>query len=216
VTPEQLHVAINKGVATLPQQLPAGSVEKMVRLLGELGRWAQKVNLTAIRDPAGMVQAHILDSLSIRPYLEGSRIIDIGTGAGFPGLPLAIAEPERQFVLLDSNGKKIGFVQHIIGELGLRNATAVKARAQDYAPAQRFDTVLARALAALPQLAVLSDKLISENGVLIAQKGKYPAEELDGLPKEPDIWEYTVSEVTVPGLEQHARHVVCLRKAGSL
>ena len=116
-------------------------------------------------------------------------------------------------MLLDSNGKKIGFVQHIIGELGLGNATAVKARAEDYAPAQRFDTVLARALAALPHLVTLSDHLISDNGVLLAQKGKYPAAELDGLGEAPGSWEYNVTELTVPGLEQHARHVVCLRRA---
>jgi 16S rRNA (guanine527-N7)-methyltransferase len=216
VTAEQLENAIADGVAALQQELPDQALDKLAQLLRELRHWGQKVNLTAILDADEMVPAHIIDSLSIRPLLQGTRIIDLGTGAGVPGLPLAIAEPQREFVLLDSNGKKIGFVQHIIGILGLKNATAVKARAEDYAPAQRFDTVLARALAALPHLAALSEPLLSENGVLLAQKGKYPAEELDGLGEKPGSWEYIVTELTVPGLEQHARHVVCLRKAAAL
>ena len=206
---ERLAASIAAGARKLQQDLSDSAIEKLTVLLIELRRWGERVNLTAIRDLNAMVSGHVLDSLSVRPLLEGSRIIDIGTGAGFPGLPLAIAEPRQQFVLLDSNGKKIGFVRHMIADLQLDNALAVQARAEDYAPGERFDTVIARALAAAPRLIALAGHLVERNGVLLAQKGQYPAAELEQLPEN---WEYRVTELNVPGLERHARHVVCLRR----
>ena len=206
---EQLAASIAAGARKLQQDLSDRAIEKLTVLLIELRRWGERVNLTAIRDLNAMVSGHVLDSLSVRPLLEGSRIIDIGTGAGFPGLPLAIAEPRQQFVLLDSNGKKIGFVRHMIADLQLDNALAVQARAEDYAPGERFDTVIARALAAAPRLIALAGHLLERNGVLLAQKGQYPAAELEQLPEN---WEYRVTELNVPGLERHARHLVCLRR----
>jgi 16S rRNA (guanine527-N7)-methyltransferase len=211
VDTEQLAASIEAGVESLQQSLPAAAAAKMARLVAELERWNARVNLTAIRDPEAMVSGHILDSLAVRPLLEGRRILDIGTGAGFPGLPLAIAEPELEFELLDSNGKKISFVRHAIGDLGLSNVSAIKARAEDYAPAERFDTVIARALASIPRLLELAGHLIREDGVLLALKGKHPAEELEPI-KELSGWKYVVTDLAVPGLESHARHVVCLRK----
>jgi len=209
VNHEQLAASIAAGAQKLQQDLSDSAIEKLTVLLIELRRWGERVNLTAIRDLNAMVSGHVLDSLSVRPLLEGSRIIDIGTGAGFPGLPLAIAEPRQQFVLLDSNGKKIGFVRHMIADLQLDNALAVQARAEDYAPGERFDTVIARALAAAPRLIALAGHLLERNGVLLAQKGQYPAAELEQLPEN---WEYRVTELNVPGLERHARHLVCLRR----
>jgi 16S rRNA (guanine527-N7)-methyltransferase len=161
-----------------------------------------------------MVSAHVLDSLAIRPFIEGQSVIDVGTGAGFPGLPLAIVEPEIDFELLDSNGKKISFVNHIIGQLRLSNAKAVKARAEDYAPGKRFDTVIARALASTAKLLQLAGHLVREDGVLLALKGKHPAAELEAIEHLPG-WTYSVTELTVPGLESHARHVIQLRRTGA-
>jgi 16S rRNA (guanine527-N7)-methyltransferase len=198
-------------VLALGQDLPAESIDKLTMLVAELTRWNKRINLTAIREPDAMVSGHILDSLAVRSLLEGRRVLDVGTGAGFPGLPLAIAEPQIEFELLDSNGRKISFVRHVIGELGLQNVVAKKARAEDYAPAERFDTVIARALASIPRLLELAGHLIREEGVLLALKGKHPAAELEAIEALPG-WKYVVTDLTVPGLESHARHVVCLRR----
>lgn len=202
---------ISAGLEVLRQDLPAGALQQLVALLRELGRWGRRVNLTAILEPGEMVSVHILDSLAVRPFVKGPRVIDIGTGAGFPGLPLAITEPDMEFTLLDSNGKKISFVNHVIGELGLANVTAVKARAEDYAPGKRFDTVTARALATVPRLVELSAHLVREDGQLLALKGKYPAAELEATTASPE-WEYSVTELVVPFLDSHARHVVSVRR----
>ena len=175
-----------------------------------LERWNRKVNLTAVRDRDAMVTVHILDSLAARPLLRGTTVLDIGTGAGFPGLPLAIVEPDRRFVLLDSINKKIQFVQHAAAVLGLTNVEAVKARAEDYAPGYRFDTVIARAVASLPQLLELAGHHVGEGGVFIALKGRYPAEELRQIPAG---WDYTIEELSVPGLDAGSRHAVLLRRA---
>ncbi len=183
--------------------------DKFDLLLDELERWNRKVNLTAVRDRAQMVTLHIEDSLAARPYMEGRRILDVGTGAGFPGLPLAIAEPDREFTLLDSNNKKIMFVQHVAGALGLDNVTAVKARAEDYAPGHRFDTVIARALATLPRLVEIAGHHVGEDGVFVALKGRFPAEEIEELPAP---WSHEVRELAVPGLERGSRHVVLLTR----
>ncbi len=178
-------------------------------LLDELGRWNKKINLTAIRDPDEMITGHLLDSLVARPFLHGERILDVGTGAGFPGLPLAICEPDRQFELVDGNNKKIMFVQHVATLLKLGNVAAIRARTEDYAPAERFDTVIARAVGPLARLVDMAGHHVREDGVFVALKGRYPAEELKELPKR---WEYEVVELDVPGLEKGSRHAVSLRR----
>lgn len=209
---QEMRQAILDGATALGQAVSDEQADKLVVLLRELHRWGAKINLTAIREPARMVSGHILDSLAVRPLLQGPRIIDVGTGAGFPGLPLAICEPDLDFELLDSNGKKIAFVQHAIAMLGLDNAHAVKARAEDYAPAEGFDTVIARALAPIPRIIELAGHLLVGRGMLLALKGKYPAEELEQPDHLSGVWETSVTELTVPGLAQHSRHAVCLRR----
>lgn len=200
--------AISSSLARLGQDLPADAAVRYATLLAELARWNEKINLTAIRDPDEMITGHLLDSLVVRPLLEGQNILDVGTGGGFPGLPLAIAEPGRVFTLIDSNNRKIMFVQHALALLGLTNVTAIKQRTEDYAPAERFDTVIARAVATLPRLIDIAGHHVREDGVFVALKGRYPAEELENVP---DTWACSVIELGVPGLEQGSRHAVLMR-----
>jgi len=196
-------------LASLGQDFPEGSIVRFERLLAELGKWNRRVNLTAIRDPDEMVTHHLLDSLVARPLLEGETVLDVGTGPGFPGLPLAIAEPGRKFTLLDSSQKKISFVNHAVGLLRLDNVDAVKARGEDYAPGRRFDTVIARALAPLPRLLEIAGHHVGEDGVFVALKGRYPAEELEAV-RSP--WTSEVIELEVPGLDRGSRHAVLMRR----
>ena len=201
--------AIEEALATLGLDLPSGSGDRLGQLLDELARWNRKVNLTAIRDRDEMVAAHLLDSLVAAPLLKGRSVLDIGTGAGFPGLPLAVARPDVQFELLDSNNKKVQFVQHAAGLLDLGNVRAVWSRTEDYAPGYRFDTVIARALATVPKLLQIAGQHVGEGGVFIALKGREFAEELEGVASD---WEYEVKTLDVPGLEPGSRHAVLLKK----
>lgn len=212
---KELVAAIDDGVAQLAQRLPDGASARLATLLVELQRWGARSNLTAIREPAAMVAGHVLDSLAVRPFVTGRRLIDVGTGAGFPGLPLAIAEPQLAVELLDASAKKVAFARHIIGELGLGNVRAVQSRAESYAPSERFDTVVVRALGAIPNLLEIAGHLVGKRGALLALKGQYPHDELLELSRMNRLascWDYRVSAVTVPGLENHARHVVVLER----
>jgi 16S rRNA (guanine527-N7)-methyltransferase len=205
VAPSQIQDALDK----LGGGVSEDAALRFAALLTELDKWNRKVNLTAIRDPEEMITGHLLDSLVVRPLLQGETVLDVGTGAGFPGLPLAIAEPQREFTLVDGNNKKIQFVLHVAGLLGLDNVTAVKARAEDYAPGDRFDTVIARAVAGLPRLLEIAGHHVGEDGVFVALKGRYPAEEIQQLPAG---WDYTVTELSVPGLDSGSRHAVLMRR----
>lgn len=204
--------AIRQGIAALGETAGDTEVAQLAHLVSELARWNRRINLTAIRDENEMVAAHVLDSLSARRLLEGTRILDVGTGGGFPGLPLAIVSPQRSFTLLDSNGKKISFVRHMIGELGLTNVEAVKSRVESFSAPAGFDTVIARAFAALPKMLMLTGHLVGKTGVLLALKGKYPAAELEELHALDTPWNFDVTELTVPGMEDHERHAIRLAR----
>lgn len=208
ILPCSMQAAINNALGELNQTLPDDTAAKLALLIDELVRWNRRVNLTAITARGEMITGHLLDSLVARPFIQGEQVLDVGTGAGFPGLPLAIAEPERSFELVDSNNKKVMFVQHVARLLKLGNVNAVKARTEDYAPGKRFDTVIARAVATLPRLLEIAGHHVREGGVFVALKGRYPAEELKQIP---DAWQYDVREIMVPGLETGSRHAVLMR-----
>lgn len=190
---------LTRDAAVLGVNLTPAGAGRLLALLDELERWNRSYNLTAIESREEMVTHHLLDSLSISPDLAGTRIADVGTGAGFPGLPLAIANPERQFTLIDSSGKKTRFIAHAVRTLELRNVTAVHSRAETLRPKVPFDTVTARALAPLPELLALLEPLCGPKTRVLAMKGRWPAEELERLPAP---WRLTGSRaLKVPGLD---------------
>ncbi len=160
------------GLDTLNISLEEHKIEQLLAFVQLLEKWNKAYNLTAIRNKAAMIGLHLLDSLAVAPYIQGPRIIDIGTGAGLPGIPLAIYYPELQFTLLDSNAKKTRFVQQAILELGLKNVTVSHTRVEQYEPEQNFDTVITRAFASLPDILKLTSHLLSEQGILLAMKGQ--------------------------------------------
>jgi 16S rRNA (guanine527-N7)-methyltransferase len=186
-------------------------VAGFARFLALLAQWNENINLTAIREPAAMVPLHVLDSLTARPFLKGERIVDVGCGAGLPGIPLAMVEPGRRFTLVDGTLKKIRFVQAAIAELGLTNAEAVHERIEDHRPAGAFDTAISRALAALPTFVAQAGGAVGRGGQLVAMKGRLPAEEIAALPAGWRVAE--VAKVAVPGLDAE-RHIVRITRSG--
>jgi len=192
----------------LELNLPANEaqIELLLAFVLLIEKWNKAYNLTAIRSREEMLRLHILDSLALLPFVSGNKIADIGTGAGLPGIPLAIFMPNQQFTLVDSNSKKTRFVQQAILELKLKNIEVVHSRVENLARPAEFDAVLSRAFASLDDIMKLTEYLLQENGVLIAMKGQKPQEELDSL-KRP----YLVDMIVVPGIEAE-RCVVRINK----
>jgi 16S rRNA (guanine527-N7)-methyltransferase len=179
-------------------------LELLLQFLALIEKWNKAYNLTAIRKKEEMARLHILDSLAICPHLHGKRLIDIGTGAGLPGIPLAIYRPEMEFVLLDSNAKKTRFVQQAILELKLKNVSVLQSRVEDYQPLQGFDTVVSRAFASISDILKLTAHLLNEDGWLLAMKGQPPAEELAELTQP-----YRVVPLVLPQIAAE-RCLVCI------
>lgn len=198
-------VMLADGARSLGVELDDSQLRALVAHLDLLDEWNQRMNLTAIRDRPSQITKHILDSLSVRPYLRGDRIADVGSGAGFPGIPLAIVEPGRRFTLLESTGKKCRFLEHVRDSLGLLNLEVVQSRAESFRPEQRFDTVIARAVGPLADLARYAGALLAGDGRLLAMKGRYPADELAA---KLNGWKVlAVHALAVPGLDEQ-RHLV--------
>lgn len=189
---------------------------RLLVYLKELVRWNQAYNLTAVRDPCDMVSKHLLDSLVVLPHLHGQRLIDVGSGAGLPGIPLALADPTREFVLLDSNGKKAAFMRHVVRTLGLAQVEVVHARVEDYARTAGgggFDSVLSRAFTSLAEMLELAGPLCRLHGRVLAMKGQFPEDELEELRHAPTGFELeAVIPLQVPELAAE-RHLVLFSRA---
>ncbi len=198
------------GLADLSLTLPATTVSRLLDYLELLARWNRSYNLTAVRDPAAMVTRHLLDALAIAPYVTGRSAIDLGSGAGIPGLVLAITEPQRPWCLVDANGKKARFLRAAVRELELDHVRVAQQRVE--AVRGRFDCVTARAFASLGDMLQWGGHLLAPDGVWLAMKGQYPQAELDALPAG-----FTVRDVhmlAVPGLDAE-RRLVCLGRTGA-
>ena len=204
-----LQIRLERGIAALGLQLPAGAVERLLDYQALLARWNATYNLTAIRDPAEMVSRHLVDSLAILPYVQGATLADLGTGPGLPGIPIAIATPERQVLLVDSNGKKVRFLREAIRSLKLENVRAVQSRVEDVEG--QFDCVTARAFASLADMLAWGGHLLTKNGIWLAMKGKHPEDELAGVPVGYEV--RGIHELNVPDVGGE-RHLVVLGRTG--
>ncbi len=187
---------LQQGLAALALNLSAEQIESLLKFVQLIAKWNKAYNLTAVREPLEMVGLHILDSLAVLPHIKPSRTADIGTGAGLPGIPLAICRPECKFVLVDSNSKKTRFVQQAVLELKLSTVEVVHRRVEQFQPAELFDMVLMRAFASMPDIVKITGHLLADDGVLLAMKGQQPVEELVGI----DV-EYQVIPLAVPGID---------------
>lgn len=189
--------------------LDEAAITKLLDYLQLLTTWNKVFNLTNITDPHDMVYLHIIDSLSVQPYATGEHLLDVGSGAGLPGIPLAICHPEQTWVLLDKNSKKTRFQTQAIAELGLKNVKAAHTRSEEFRPTHGFDSILSRAFGTIRMFTETAGHLLAPTGKLVAMKGKYPAEELADLPSEFEVT--TVQSLPIAGIDIE-RHIVCLSR----
>ena len=200
-----LQQILQNGIKQLKLKLLQPTQQKLIDYVLLLHKWNKSYNLTSIRTLEEIMTRHILDSLAIVPYIYGKRILDVGSGAGLPGIPLALALPKKQFVLLDSNTKKVCFLTHVISVLEINNVEVIHARIEKYFPEQKFDSIITRAFSSLRDMLYKTKHLYSPEGCLLAMKGKYPEQELQEIDKS-----VIVRKIEVPGLDAE-RNLVCLK-----
>jgi 16S rRNA (guanine527-N7)-methyltransferase len=206
----EIRAEIESGALALGLALPPAALDRLAAYLALIARWNKVYNLTAVREPAQMVPRHLLDALAVLPHIEARDLVDIGSGAGIPGIPIAIARPNMRVTLLESNGKKARFLGTVRRELGLENVEVVQARAESFRPAQAPDAATARAVASLGELGALARPWLAAGGGLYALKGRAIEAELAALPSGFEL--VGVQALVVPGLDAERRLVV-LRKS---
>lgn len=199
---------LESGLAAMALPLDAAQRGALLAYLGMLAKWNRSYNLSAVRDPSSMVRRHLLDSLSILTWVDAGPVLDIGTGAGLPGIPLAIARPRLGFSLLDSNSKKTRFVQQVVGELGLANVEVIRERAERLARPRHYARITSRAFAGLAEMVIATRGLLAPGGRWLAMKGTLPEDELSMLPA--DVSAESIA-LEVPG-EPASRHLVIIRE----
>lgn len=205
---DSLHTTLRRGIDQLGLALPDEVLTRLLDYQALLQRWNATYNLTAVRDPAEMITRHLLDSLAILPYVHGTTLADLGTGAGLPGIPLAIAAPQRAVLLVDANGKKVRFLREAIRTLKLERVKAVQARVETVTG--QFDCITARAFASLADMLAWGGQLLAPGGEWLAMKGRAPDAELEALP--PGFTVRATHALAIPGL-QAERHLVVLARA---
>jgi 16S rRNA (guanine527-N7)-methyltransferase len=208
---EDLQAQIAAGCRSLPLALSATALAQLADYVGLLAKWSKVYNLTAVRQPQQMVTRHVLDSLAVVPFLIDGSLLDVGTGAGLPGLPIAIARPDLAVTLLDANAKKLRFVRQAVAELGFANVEVVQARMQEYQPGRAFDMVISRAVSSLEELYRQSRHLLAPRGRMLFMKGALPEEEMAAF--APGRETLHIERLDIPGLDAE-RHLLWLDKQG--
>ena len=209
--PAEPHLAplLEAGMQQMGVEYSSEQRDMLLAYLQLLMTWNRAYNLTAIRDPREMIKLHLLDSLAVLPHLSGKRLIDVGTGAGLPGIPLAIMCPERDFTLLDSNGKKTRFLFQARCDLGLSNLKEINSRVESHRPEVPYDAVLSRAFTSVADMVNKCSHLLSPEGLFLAMKGKFPQSELSEVGKD-----YKVNAshtLQVPGVDGE-RHLIVISR----
>jgi 16S rRNA (guanine527-N7)-methyltransferase len=202
-----LAAELAQGVATLGLALDEGARQTLLDYVALVEKWNGTYNLTAVREPQKMLTHHVLDCLAIVPHIRGPLVVDVGSGGGFPGIPLAVADAGKSVTLIDSSHKKTAFLRQAAIELGLSNVTVVCDRVETWRPERGFDSVVSRAFSDLPELMLLAGHLCAPGGMIAAMKGVHPYEELAQLPDGYRL--RSVLPLQVPGLRA-ARHLVLI------
>lgn len=199
---------LQAGIDALALACTKEQLDLLLAYLDMLERWNKTYNLTAIRDPIQMINLHLLDSLAVQPHVsEKKNLIDIGTGPGLPGIPLAIMNPDKNFTLLDSAGKKTRFLFQVRTELGLDNVLEINKRAEAFLPEVLYDTVLSRAFSSIPDMLKTCQHLVDRNGCFMAMKGKLPKSELSAIPKGYKVAD--VCRLDIPNIDGE-RHLITI------
>ena len=208
-TQQDLHSILASGLEALSLNLTDKQQQQLVEFVLLIDKWNKAYNLTSVRCPKQMMVKHILDSLAIVPHLTGENIIDVGTGPGLPGMPLAIAFPDKTFTLLDSLGKRVRFMTQCVHTLKLTNVTPVNSRVENHVGEKPYDIVLSRAFASLKDMLHWCEHLVDSDGQFLALKGQFPQNEIDEVSDHFQIM--NTENITVPNLDGE-RHLVWLRK----